>query len=63
MTDSQNFTDRQLRCVDCGCGFTFLAGEQRFFASKTPPLTEPKRCKPCRQRRKLTIGRQEVCDV
>jgi DNA-directed RNA polymerase subunit RPC12/RpoP len=61
MADRQNFTDRRLKCVDCGCEFTFPAGEQRFFASKSPPLTEPKRCPSCRQRRKATIARyQEV---
>ena len=49
-----NFQDKQLVCVDCGAGFTFTKGEQRFFASK-PGLVEPKRCPECRRKRKLTL--------
>lgn len=45
--------DRLLLCVDCGIRFTFTAGEQRYFLSKS--LSEPKRCPMCRHRRKLTL--------
>lgn len=58
MTDGYDFTDRRLKCVDCGAEFIFSAGEQRFFGSKFPPLAEPKRCPECRKRRKATIAHQ-----
>lgn len=47
------FKDKQLACVDCGATFTFNAGEQAFYWSKG--LSEPKRCKPCRAKRKATL--------
>jgi hypothetical protein len=50
----RNFKDRILKCQECGCGFKFEAGEQRFYQSKG--LAEPKRCPSCRERRKLTIA-------
>jgi len=45
------YQDKTLTCMDCGTDFTFTAEEQEFFASRQ--LTnEPKRCKPCREKRK-----------
>lgn len=45
------YQDKTLTCIDCGADFTFTAEEQEFFA--THQLTnEPKRCKPCREKRK-----------
>lgn len=45
------YQDKTLTCIDCGADFTFTAEEQEFFASHQ--LTnEPKRCKPCREKRK-----------
>ena len=44
-----DFTDRVLRCVDCGEEFVFTAGEQLFFAEKN--FQEPKRCKTCKGQR------------
>jgi len=58
MTDrnfTTKYTDKTIRCVDCGRDFVFTAGEQSFFASKSPPLTEPKRCKACRDYRRMMI--------
>jgi len=54
------FEDKTLKCVDCGESFIFTAGEQAFYYSKE--LSEPKRCKPCRDRRKRTILPREVRD-
>jgi hypothetical protein len=48
------FHDITLYCEDCHSDFIFTVGEQEFFFSKG--LTEPKRCKPCRKFRKLTIS-------
>lgn len=46
--------DKTLHCPDCNTDFTFTDGEQRFYASKG--LAEPRRCKPCRDRRKQQAG-------
>lgn len=45
-----NFTDRILRCIDCGEDFIFTAGEQLFFVDKQFK-NDPKRCKPCKAKR------------
>ena len=55
MIDVSKLKDRKLQCCDCGGKFTFEAGEQAFFLSKE--LAEPKRCKPCRARRRATLIR------
>ena len=47
------FQDKVLRCTDCGRSFVFTSGEQAYYKSKG--LSEPKRCKPCRDLRKRTI--------
>jgi hypothetical protein len=47
------FKDKVLHCSDCGQSFIFTAGEQAFYVSKG--LSEPKRCKPCRELRKRTL--------
>ena len=38
------FTDRVLKCVDCGAEFVFTAGEQLFFHDKQFK-NDPKHCK------------------
>jgi CxxC-x17-CxxC domain-containing protein len=43
--------DKSLTCTDCGAGFVFSAGEQRFFQEKGFSH-EPRRCKDCRERKK-----------
>lgn len=45
--------DKTLDCIDCGATFIFTAGERRYFASKG--LSIPKRCPPCRQKRRDTL--------
>ncbi|MBI4512034.1 MAG: zinc-ribbon domain containing protein [Deltaproteobacteria bacterium] len=49
------FQDRQLTCIDCGESFLFSAGEQEFYAKKGFK-EEPKRCRPCREARKVKRG-------
>jgi CxxC-x17-CxxC domain-containing protein len=46
------FKDRALKCEDCGCEFTFTAGEQQFYAEKGF-TNEPTRCSICKATRKL----------
>jgi len=53
MESRPKFREKTLLCVDCEEEFQFTAGEQAYYWSKG--LTEPRRCRPCRQRRKLTI--------
>lgn len=43
--------DKELTCKDCGQSFTFTGGEQDFFAERG--FSEPVRCKPCRDARKM----------
>ena len=46
------FQDKSLSCADCGQAFVFTAGEQEFYERKG--FREiPKRCKPCRETRKM----------
>lgn len=48
---NEGYRDRTLVCRDCGHEFTFSAGEQEFYASKS--LTnEPGRCPTCRAARR-----------
>ena len=42
--------DQLLQCVTCFQQFLWTAGEQRFFADRG--FTPPRRCKPCRDRRR-----------
>lgn len=46
-----DFQDKTLTCKDCGCDFTFTAGEQAFYHEKGLD-NEPKRCRECRDKRK-----------
>lgn len=48
--------DKQIKC-ECGETFTLLAGEQDFYEKKG--LKEPKRCKPCRDRRRAATASRE----
>src|SRR5258707_10304120 len=46
------FNDKTLNCADCGGEFVFSKNEQAFYAE--PGFTnEPKRCKNCRDKRKM----------
>ncbi|RMD92748.1 MAG: cytochrome C551 [Calditrichaeota bacterium] len=42
--------DKMIICEDCGEEFTFSADEQQFYAERG--FQQPKRCKPCREKRK-----------
>ncbi|MCL4522400.1 MAG: zinc-ribbon domain containing protein [Acidobacteria bacterium] len=44
------YSDRILKCVECGAEFVFTSGEQMFFADKGFK-NEPKRCKACKSKR------------
>jgi len=49
------FKDREVTCLDCGCSFPFSAEDQEFFAKKG--YSEPKRCSSCRETRKANSSR------
>lgn len=57
------YQDETLICEDCGCEFTFTAGEQEFYAEKG--LTnKPKRCPECRkQRRQKNRRKRKMYDA
>jgi len=44
------FTDKVLKCIDCGAEFVFTAGEQLFFHDKQF-TNDPKHCKQCKAKR------------
>ena len=46
--------DKTITCADCGKPFVFSQGEQDFFQQKG--MSEPKRCKECRQAKKAERG-------
>ena len=50
-----DFTDRILKCTDCGAEFVFTAGEQHFFHDKNFQ-NEPKRCKACKTKKGHSRG-------
>lgn len=45
------YTDKTLKCKECGNEFIFSAGEQEFYAQRGF-VNEPQRCKACRDARK-----------
>lgn len=45
------YKDKTIKCVDCGTEFVFTARDQEFYAEKGFK-NEPKRCKPCRDKKK-----------
>ena len=50
-----SFTDKAIKCVDCGTEFQFTAGEQERF-QQLGFTNEPKRCSPCRITKKAQSG-------
>jgi CxxC-x17-CxxC domain-containing protein len=47
---AMEFSDRVLKCVDCGAEFVFTAGEQLFFYEKHFK-NDPRHCKQCKAKR------------
>ncbi len=56
------YENKTLVCMDCGEEFIFTAGEQEFYAEQGYQ-NEPKRCKPCRQKKKGTFKPQREYTV
>jgi len=54
------FTDRILKCVNCGEDFVFSAGEQVFFREKQFQHV-PRHCKKCNAKHRNARGRVETC--
>lgn len=50
-----NYQDIDQVCIDCADGFVVSAGEVRFFKQRN--LNIPKRCLPCRQKRRALAGK------
>jgi len=49
------FTDKTLKCVECGADFTYTASEQELHKS-LGYQNEPKRCTPCREAKRVRKG-------
>ena len=49
------YTDKTLKCKECGNEFIFSAGEQEFYAQRGF-VNEPQRCKACSDARKNANG-------
>jgi CxxC-x17-CxxC domain-containing protein len=50
-----SYTDKTLKCVECGGDFTYAASEQELHAS-LGYQNEPKRCAPCREAKRMRKG-------
>ena len=50
-----SYTDKTLKCVECGADFTYTASEQELHAS-LGYQNEPKRCTPCREAKRQRKG-------
>lgn len=50
-----SYTDKVLRCRECGVEFVFSAGEQEFYASRGL-MNEPGRCPACRAARRQQMS-------
>lgn len=48
VTDTSEFEDKSIQCIDCGTSFIWTVGEQAFFRDKKLQ-NPPKRCKECKQ--------------
>ncbi|OLE53880.1 MAG: hypothetical protein AUG51_11225 [Acidobacteria bacterium 13_1_20CM_3_53_8] len=46
--------DREITCTECGTPFTFTEREQDFYREKN--LSEPRRCKACRDARRANFS-------
>lgn len=46
--------DVEITCAECGTTFPFTEREQEYYAEKN--LSQPKRCKPCRDSRRANFG-------
>ena len=48
LTDTSEFDDKPIHCIDCSISFIWTVGEQAFFRDKKLQ-NPPKRCKECKQ--------------
>lgn len=46
--------DQEIMCAECGATFPFTEREQEYYAERN--LSQPKRCKPCRDARRANFG-------
>ena len=51
------FIDQEIKCIDCAAGFTWTAGEQRFWQARGW-IDPPKRCQNCRRVKRERFGTQ-----
>ncbi len=49
-----NMPDVEITCAECGSAFPFTEREQEYYAERN--LSQPKRCKACRDARRANFG-------
>lgn len=54
------FKDKEIECLQCGNGFTWTAGEQKFYQEKGLD-NQPKTCPTCRDNRKKETAYEIEC--
>jgi hypothetical protein len=59
VSNDQEDSDMVIFCRDCLSEFAFTAGEQDFYATRMPPLTQPCRCRECRRARRSDRNMQD----
>jgi CxxC-x17-CxxC domain-containing protein len=47
-------SDQEITCAECGAKFEFSEKEQQYYRERN--LSQPKRCKPCRDARRASFG-------
>ena len=57
MNENFDIEDKTIVCADCGKEFTFTKREQDFYKEKQ--LSAPKRCKPCRDKKKAQFAKNK----
>ena len=52
--EKQTMPDVEITCAECGTAFPFTEREQEYYAERN--LSQPKRCKACRDARRANFG-------
>jgi len=56
-----NYKDKEMKCADCGCIFTWTANDQEFYAEKG--FEAPKRCRDCAKKRRASFNNNKYGNV
>ena len=62
LTDTSEFEDKPILCIDCGINFIWTVGEQAFFRDKKLQ-NPPKRCKECKRVKNRRLAAIEMAQA